>query len=94
MLTVRQNQMMAMADSSPGTKMVSPCDQTKTWIEIHLVDSDDNPVPGERYRVRLPDASLMEGVLDREGKVRFECIVPGQAEVSFPGFDAKEWKPK
>jgi hypothetical protein len=72
--------------------MILPCDATKTWIEIRLVDAENNPVPGERYRVRLPDSSLMEGVLDRKGAARFECIVAGQASISFPGFDAREWK--
>jgi type VI secretion system secreted protein VgrG len=92
MLTVRQEQSRAMADANPGTRMIAPCDDTKTWIEIRLVDRESNPVPGERYRIRLPDSSLMEGVLDRDGMARVECIIPGQAQVSFPGLDGREWK--
>lgn len=94
MLTIRKQQSTAIADANPNTPVISPCDGTKTWIEIRLVDPENSPVPGERYRVRLPDAALMEGVLDRDGKARFECIVAGQAEITFPGLDAREWKPR
>lgn len=92
MLTVRDSQVQQMADASPNTQMQQPCDD-KNWIEFRLVDRDNNPVPGEEYKVRLPDQSLMTGSLDREGKVRFEGIVPGQASIMFPGMDGKEWRP-
>ena len=44
-----------------------------------------------KYRVKLPDGSLKEGSLDGEGKVRFEEIEPGSAEISFPEVDGAEW---
>lgn len=82
-----------MADASPGSQMVIPCPDEKTWIEVRLVDQDGNPLKGYKYRVRLPDSSLMEGALDADGKVRFDGIVPGQASITFPDFDAAEWQP-
>jgi type VI secretion system secreted protein VgrG len=91
LLTIRDSQMKQMADASPGTKMVQPCD--KSWIEFRLVDRDNQAVPGEKYTVRLPDQSLMTGSLDREGKVRFEGIAAGRASICFPGMDRKEWRP-
>jgi hypothetical protein len=93
-LTIRGSQMRAMASASPGQQMIAPCPKQSTWIEIRLVNADDNPVPGEKYSINLPDSSLMEGVLDHEGKVRFDSIVAGQATVTFPEIDANEWKPK
>jgi hypothetical protein len=93
-LTVRQSQMQQMADATPGTRVVCPCPERATWIEVRLVDEHDDPFPGERCRIRLPDSSTMEGFLDQEGKVRFEGIVPGQTVITFPDLDAKEWKPK
>ena len=90
MLTIRDSQMKQMADCQPGTKMIEPC--RKSWIEFRLVDRDNNPVPGEAYKVRLPDQSLMTGTLDREGKVRFEEIVAGRATICFPGMERKEWR--
>ena len=93
MLTVRQSQIDSMAQNSPGTPMKVPCPADATWIEVQLLDQDQNPVPGEKYHIKLPDSSIMEGTLDSNGKVRFDNIVPGQAEVTFPDIDSREWAP-
>ena len=92
-LAVRTDQMQQMADTQPGQQMVTPCANNAAWIEFRLVDKAGDPIPGEQYVVRMPDQSLQQGRLDREGKVRFEGILPGQAKISFPGIDAKEWRP-
>jgi hypothetical protein len=91
MLSIRQSQIDSMAKGSPGTQMTVPCPADATWIEVQLVDQDQRPMPGEKYRVKLPDSSLMEGTLDKDGKVRFDNIVAGQAEITFPEIDAREW---
>ena len=88
MLTVRPSQMQNMAEASPGTKMVVPCAADATWIEVQLLDKQNNPMVGEKYQIRLPDSSLMEGTLDENGKVRFDRIVAGQATITFPNFNA------
>ncbi len=64
----------------------------KTWIEIQLVDSNDDPVPGERYQLKITDGSMREGKLDEAGKVRVTNIDPGNCEVCFPDIDATEWQ--
>jgi len=94
MLTIRDSQMQDMAESSPNTPMIQPCDKTKSWIEVHLVDEDGNPVAGAHYKIQLPDSSIMDGSLDDQGKVRFDGIVPGTAIISFPDIDGREWKPQ
>ena len=91
MLTVRPSQMQNMAEASPGTKMVVPCAADATWIEVQLLDKQNNPMVGEKYQIRLPDSSLMEGTLDENGKVRFDRIVAGRATITFPNFDTGEW---
>jgi hypothetical protein len=93
MLIVSDSQIRGMADSMPNTPIVQPCLTDQTWIEFCLVDSDNNPAPGERYNVRLPDQSLMTGTLDKNGKVRFDAIVAGQASICFPDIDKNEWSP-
>jgi hypothetical protein len=85
--------MQAMNAASPGTQLTQPCPQEATWIEFCLVDEDSNPVPGAKYKVKLPDGSTQDGALDDKGKVRFDNIVPGQASISFPEIDADEWTP-
>jgi len=89
-MTIRDSQMQGMADASPGKQMIRPCEAT--WIEIRLVDTKKNPVPNEKYQIRMPDSSLVEGALDSEGKARLEGILPGQCTICFPNIHSKEWK--
>jgi hypothetical protein len=93
MLTIRQIQMQALGDAAPNQPVVLPCPTDDPhWIEFELVDQDGNPVPGEPFRVRLPDQSLRTGKTNQEGKVRFECITAGEATVCYTGFDTKDWQ--
>lgn len=66
-----------------------------TWIALHVVDDRDPRRPAAHlpYRVELPDGSLREGTLDKEGKARLEGVPAGKCLVSFPTVDAKDWKP-
>jgi hypothetical protein len=67
-------------------------DEVETsWIEIELVDEDDNPVPGEKYEIELPDGSVASGTLDGEGFARVEGFEPGQCKISFPEYDKNDW---
>jgi hypothetical protein len=63
-----------------------------SWIEIELKDEAGNPVPGEKYRIELPDGTPKEGMLDSQGWARVDNIDPGNCKVSFPDRDAKDWK--
>lgn len=67
----------------------------KSWIEIELVDDEGKPIPGEKYRVTLPDGStLAEGTLDEKGQARVESLDPGSCKVSFPDLDKDSWGEK
>ena len=67
-----------------------PC----TWIEISLVDEEDQPVPGEAYRITLSDGSEAEGALDGDGKARLEGIPRGACQITFPDLDRRAWERK
>lgn len=65
-----------------------------TWITIELVGEDDKPIPGERYRIELPDGSVEEGRLDGLGLARVRGIEePGTCVVTFPDLDEEAWTP-
>jgi type VI secretion system secreted protein VgrG len=67
----------------------------KSWIEIELVDDAGKPIPGETYRVTLPDGSTVEeGTLDEKGCARIDHIDPGTCKVTFPRLDKNAWKRK
>src|SRR6185369_10323509 len=65
----------------------------KSWIEIELVDEEGNPVPGEAYRITLPDGeSVAEGTLDDKGFARVDGTDPGTCKITFPNLDKEAWE--
>lgn len=68
-------------------------EEPRTWVAVRLVDSDGKPVPGQRYKIQLPDSSIEEGTLDADGSVRFNNLLPGQCQVRFPDIHGDEWTP-
>ena len=64
----------------------------KSWIEIELVDEDDKPIPGEKYKITMPDGSAKTGTLDENGFARVEGIDPGTCNVTFPNLDKDAWE--
>jgi type VI secretion system secreted protein VgrG len=67
----------------------------KHWIEIELLDEDGNPVPGEPYKITLPDGTTVaDGTLDDKGFARVDNIDPGTCKVTFPNLDKEAWEPK
>ncbi|MBU0753703.1 MAG: hypothetical protein KJ645_01095 [Planctomycetes bacterium] len=64
-----------------------------SWIEIELIGMDDKPIPGEAYRIVLPDGeTVAEGTLDENGKARIEGLEPGECKVSFQNRDKEAWE--
>jgi type VI secretion system secreted protein VgrG len=68
--------------------------EKKHWIEIQLNDEDGNPVPGEPYKITLPDGTtIADGTLDDKGFARVDNIDPGTCQVTFPNLDKDSWSP-
>src|SRR5262245_11186391 len=62
------------------------------WIEIKLVNQKGKPVPGEKYRIELPDGSTRQGVLNSEGVAWEGNLDPGTCKITFPDLDGTEWR--
>jgi len=90
MLTIRKDQMNTMV-AAAGVPATLPC--VRSWIEFQLVDEKGKPVPNAKYKVKVPDGSLLEGALNGEGVVRVDNIDPGQCQITFPEIDAAQWEP-
>ena len=67
-------------------------EQKTSWIEIELVGEDDEPIPGEKYKITLPDDSMAEGTLDEKGFARVEGFEKGMCKVCFPDLDKEAWE--
>jgi type VI secretion system secreted protein VgrG len=83
------------AQDAPWHDPESPEAKNKRhWIEIELIDERGKPVPGEHYRITLPDGTtLAEGRLDDKGRARVDGIDPGMCKVTFPELDRTTWRP-
>lgn len=61
-------------------------------VVIELVDANDEPVPFEPYRIKLPDGQIQQRKLDQYGRDRVTGIrEPGQCMVCFHRRDASVW---
>ncbi len=81
----------AVEEPERVTEAKSAAQKKTSWIEIKLIDMDGNPIPGERYRIKLPDGSTEEGRLDSFGHAEYNNINPGTCLVTFPDLDAEAW---
>ena len=53
---------------------------------------DDEGIPGEKYKITLPDDSVAEGTLDEKGCARVEGFEKGTCKVCFPDLDKEAWE--
>jgi type VI secretion system secreted protein VgrG len=94
----RQRQLKAGKYGSTQVQAFKPpkTDEEKaarpSWIEIKLKDDDGNPVPGQKYKVSLPDGkTVAEGTLDGNGFARVDGVEPGTCKITFPDLDKDAW---
>jgi hypothetical protein len=63
-------------------------------VMIELLDVEGNPVPGEPYRIKLPNGKVVNGKLDENGKAHVTGIEQaGTCQVCFYERDAAIWAP-
>jgi len=56
----------------------------KDYLEIELLDNDDNPIPNEEYILYLSNGEIRKGKLDGNGYKKEEEVLPGNCDVKFP----------
>lgn len=80
----------ASAPAGASTSGPSP-DLDRTFIELELVDTSEQPVAFASYSVTASDGAAFSGTLDADGHARIEGIVKGSCKVTFPDFHRDEW---
>jgi type VI secretion system secreted protein VgrG len=63
----------------------------KSWVKIRLLDEEQKPCPGEKYRVTTPEGNVHEGSLDANGMAHIGGIDPGMCQITFPELDRTAW---
>ncbi len=63
----------------------------KTWIEVLIVNADNQPLPHVRCSVKLPDGQQVEFTTGDDGVGSFVGIDPGQCEIGLPDYDKSAW---
>lgn len=85
----------AVAPRSGKSVMLASSDPDRTsWIAIELVDEAGKGIPGQAYRVTLPDGHTVRGTLDNSGRARIEGISTGTCDITFPDLDREMWHPQ
>lgn len=79
--------------AKPKARQLPPPKPRKTWVEIELLGMDGAAIPGELYRIALPDGTSVEGRLNERGRARVAGIDPGSCTVTFPELDMEAWEP-
>ncbi|MCB9891411.1 MAG: carboxypeptidase regulatory-like domain-containing protein [Planctomycetes bacterium] len=69
-----------------------PEEEDTSWIEIELLDEANQPVAGERYKLRLANGRFVRGTLDENGFARIENIPSGNVDVTFSRYDESAWE--
>jgi hypothetical protein len=93
-LAVRRREARAVAVplDGDGAEAIGPEAEPLAWIEIELVDTDGQPVPGIDYRIECDDGRVRTGTTNLSGKAREEGLHDGNCKVSFPRLHGPDWK--
>lgn len=67
-------------------------EEEKTFVEVEVVDSENQPVPGEKYEIQLLDGTKKKGVTDSRGRIRLDEVDLGEYKIMFPDLDANDWE--
>lgn len=57
------------------------------WVEVQIVDDEDNPLAGITYEIELTDGRVRRGATNAAGVIRYERIPGGTCTVRITGLD-------
>ncbi|HWL95469.1 MAG TPA: peptidoglycan-binding protein [Phycisphaerae bacterium] len=81
------------SEEQPPGSSTQNVGQGTHWVSFELVDEAEKPVVGEQYEIRLPDAKVVKGALDPQGKVKVSGLKEaGTAAIKFPKLDLAAWE--
>jgi hypothetical protein len=79
---------VALPERHRHTLVLTPA---RTFIEIRVVDDNNNPISGKRAKLFLTDGRVIDTMLGADGVVRAEEIPAGDCRLELPIADRAEW---
>jgi hypothetical protein len=74
------------------SELAPPPPVETAWIEVLVVDEDDEPVAGQAYEIRLSDGRLRRARTNEHGILRYEALPEGTCEVTLVALDQSAWQ--
>jgi hypothetical protein len=95
----RQPELVPEAPLPPGPRQIARIVPEKTFLDVQILDTDDEPLAGRRFKLQLPDGRTETGRLGSDGRLRKTNIDPGTAYLSIlneegPDVAAEDVAPK
>jgi hypothetical protein len=81
----------ASGNSGAASTVTAVTPTPTSFVVLILVDQDNQPFGGQRYRITAPDGTVREGMLDDQGKARVDGLAQGTCQVSFPDLADDDW---
>ncbi|WP_394838681.1 hypothetical protein LVJ94_17460 [Pendulispora rubella] len=82
---------IALNRDKPPSVKPPPAPVTEEWIGIRVVDQEGRPMPGVKYRLKLPSGSVIEGEVGADGKVHLDGLSAGQCSIELHELDKRTW---
>jgi len=76
---------------APVASALGPQDEEVDFIELVLVDQDDQPLARRAFNIELPSGAVRSGQTDADGRARVDGIPPGQCNITFPDFEQRDY---
>lgn len=73
-------------------ELASTLVEDEAWIEVLVVDEQDQPIPHQEYEIRLSDGRVRTARTNEHGILRYEWLPDGECEISLLGLDEGAWE--
>lgn len=81
-----------LAEAVEAEPLVTSTKEDEThWIHVVVVDEEDRPLAGVRYRIELTDGRVRDGRTDANGGIYFDGMPTGDCKISLVECDEQAW---
>ncbi|MCX4241749.1 hypothetical protein [Paraliomyxa miuraensis] len=82
-----------VAEAEEAEPLVAESEDETHWFHVVVVDEEDRPMAGVRYRIELTDGRVREGKTDANGGVYYDGMPAGECNFLLVEYDEEMWSP-